>query len=192
MEFLDYNQMLDEAKSFGVIERPQGEHHMRFGLTAAPPHTVEAQTVLFAPPGQATDIDPDARVVACPREQLAELTDTIIHKVHLKQVALIPVHSWGEIVNLVAFDLASEEAWNDIDAEASLHQNTRNPLLIDSRNMHLVQRIIAALLEHGEHAEHDLTIVAIGAPLLIELNQPGELRVICGSEAVADNLASAF
>lgn len=191
MEFLDYNQTLEEAKTFGVIERPQGEDRMRFDLTHTPPHTTEAQAVVFAPEGQAPQDEPASRVVTCPRDQLAELVDTIIHKVHLNQVALIPAQNWGGIVNLVAFDLATEEAWNDIDAEASLHKNTRNPLMIESQHMHLVKKFIAALLEHGDSPEHDLSIVALGAPLVIELIHPGALRVACGSPAVADNLASA-
>jgi len=185
MEFLDYNQTLEAIGEFGVVERPEGDA-MRFELTAKPPHAPEVQTLVIGPDAEAA---PGQRAMACPTENLPATLESLLHKVHVQEVAVIPTTSWGAILDLIAFKLADEEHWNEIDAEASLHKNTRNPLVIDANDMRLTRKLLEALIENGESEEHNASIVATGAPLVIEFHQPGSLRIQCGNPATADALA---
>ena len=111
---------------------------------------------------------------------------------HINESVLIPVGTWGAIINAVVFDLAGEESWLEIDAEASLHQNGRDPPLVSAREQQVLSAMISSLMTNAEGVDQDLTIAGLGAPLLIEVSHSGALRIMCGSAAIADELAKAI
>lgn len=185
MEFFDYKRACQELKGLGILPDEQGES-VRFTLgqhddgdSAA---IVIGDTSLIADPPAGADHTPGER------EQIPQLAEDLIHMLHLDEVFIIPVKQWGGVVNLVAFDLAEDESWLSIDAEAAIHQNSHNPLQIGPHDMGLIPSLCRALMEHGENDEADLTIVATGAPLIIEFRHQGALLVHCGHAGMRDTL----
>lgn len=188
VEFIDYNEFLKSLKPLGVVSEASGDA-VRFYLDDANAPGLEPRVIVFG--AADADSDPkDARVIEKSSDALPALMDSIIHKEHLTDVALCPAHQWGPIVDLIAFELATDEHWNDIDAEAALHVRTRNPLVLDSPDLRLVEKIANSVLEGGEPGSHDFSVMAMATPLLMTLEQRGRLVVWCGNPAMADVIAS--
>lgn len=177
MEFLDHSEFLGLIAPLGVRERDHSGS-VRFTLDPDAGAGLEPTSVVFAAEGEG--------VVRVGADALPGVVEGVIHKEHLAEVALCPARAWGPIVDLVAFDLAGDERWDEIDAEVALHLRTRDPLALGSEDHRLIRRILSAILEHGEPGEHDLSVVAVGAPIVMNLEQAGRLTVWCGNRAIAD------
>lgn len=190
MEFFDYNRACQELKGIGIVPEPVGEA-VRFNLAKVPRVSPEVHAIVISDGSEIADAPEGAERRTVGRDRLPQLAEDLVHVVHLDEVLLIPVRKWGGVVNLVAFDLAEDESWLSIDAEASLHQNGRDPLQLGPPDMPLVSAMCKSLLEHGEGDEEaDLTIVATGAPLVIEFRCAGALVVRCGHAGIRDTLLS--
>jgi len=193
VEFVRFQSACDELKHFGVAPLQDSASDgsvLRFTMRAVPKVTPRVLKVLVRTEGDENDggADADTTVVTADRDRLPDLAESALHMMHLDEVMLIPTGTWGDIINLVAFDLATDETWLSIDAEASLHQTRRDPLVISAAEMGLVSTMAASLLKNGEGEKTNLTIAATGAPLLLELSCKGALRVWCSHEEVRDHL----
>ncbi len=187
MEFIDYKSFLESLKPLGLTVASEGDT-VRFSLTEKYAPGLEPRAIVFGEADVAVD-PPNARVIAKEKDKLPELLDSVIHKEHLTDVAICPLREWGPIVDLVAFDLATDEHWNDIDAEAALHLRTRNPLVLDSPDLRLVEKIAASVLAGGEPGAHDFAVIALASPIMMTFEQRGRLTVWCGNPAMADVVA---
>ena len=189
MEFLPYAQVVRALEQHGVYEQASGGL-VRFGLRpGAGKHAGSACVVEFSPGASALADGPaPLRCVAVPAEGLADKAEALVARAHLGEIALIPTSRWRGFLDLAAFELAEDEGWLEVDAEASLHQNGRDPLVLLPSSRHVVGTVARALFKVASSAEHDLTIVGMEAPIVIELRHDPRLRLICPSEGVAESI----
>ena len=64
--------------------------------------------------------------------------------------------------------MASNEAWQEFDAAATVELNTRDPLLCGPADIALVIDLIRALIGDGEGLSQCLILTATSAPILAE------------------------
>jgi hypothetical protein len=133
-----------------------------------------------------------SRVIELPREQLADAIDEIVHRLHLKQVLLVPVGKWGKIFDAVAFSLADNEDWQEFDATATVERNTRDPLLCEPGDFHTLIALVQAILNDAQGPDQALLLTTTAAPLLVEISPEGTIKVCCGNQVMADEVAEAF
>jgi len=190
VEFFDYKRACQELKGIGIVPDAQGEA-IRFTLEKGPSAEDDAAAIVIGDASAAEDAPDGATHAKAEKDRIPQLAEDLVHVLHLDEVLIVPVKKWGGVVNLVAFDLAGDESWLSIDAEAAVHQNSHDPLQLGPPDMSLVPGMCKALMEHGEDDDADLTIVATGAPLIIEFRHQGALIVHCGHAGMRDTLLSA-
>ena len=120
---------------------------------------------------------------------IAELLDDVLHAMHIQSALVVPVGRWRAVLDLVAFDLAADEDWREIDAEASLHQRSRDPLEIPPDQRQTMLRLVAAVLNNGDAEQQDITILAPGVGVIIDVRHPAELRVTTANRVTLESLA---
>ncbi len=184
MEFLEYKETLAHLKSHGVVERAEGsgeDQLIRFDLddSEQPPASVRIGIVDAS----------ESEVIQRDRSSLGDAAEAIVAGMHIDEIAIFPTKRWREILDLVAFDLAEDEAWLEVDAEAAMHQNGRDPLVLVPRDRHLLTTLINALMNHAESPLHEITVVAMDAPVIIQVGHTGVLNVSCANEAMLDKIA---
>ncbi len=187
MEFLQHNEFIESLRAGGLVERVAAGR-ARYEIVAD--HAGLSPSVVIFGSGVADAEAPGARRVEASASSLPKLIEGIIHKEHLAEVAVCPAGTWGPIVDLLAFVLAADEHWNEIDAEIALNLRTRNPLMLDGPDLRLCRKIAGTIIEQGEPGTHDFAVVALGAPVAINVEQRGRLVVWCGNPAIADLVAS--
>ncbi len=134
-----------------------------------------------------------ATVVSIPEKgKLAGVIEHIIHLLGLEQILLIPVGKWRRIFDAVAFGLAENEEWQEIDAAATVELNTRDPLLCLPGDYKLLVTLIGALLSDADQPDQGLYLVSTVAPVLIEIVPDGAVRVCLGNAVLADEVTSAL
>jgi len=193
VEFLPYADAVRALAGHGIIARPEGDF-VRFTLNPpAPARGAQDGAVrriaLAVAPGAQHGCD---QLVTIPAERLCKAPEHILHRAHATEFQLIPVARWRPLLDLLAFDLAADEDWAEVDADAALHQNGRDPLGLLSRQRHLVSIIAAGILGGACGPEHDLTIAAVDSPVVIELRHGGLIVLTCVGHALADSLLSAI
>lgn len=169
LEFLAYDRVIDSMATLGVAPQ-QRDDLVRFSLDAD-----DLQTASIAP-------EPDtdaARSLAADAARLPDLLDAALHAFHVHDVMLVPCASWGPVLDLIAFDLAADDAWRDIDAEAALHARSRDPLLMSPDDRHTLRAVINAIIANGDSEEVCVAVLAAGAQMVAELRLPAELRLAC-------------
>jgi hypothetical protein len=122
------------------------------------------------------------------RARLPKLVEHIIHLLHMEQILLMPVGKWRKVFDAVAFSLAENEDWQEIDAAATVELNTRDPLLCEPADFHTLIALIEALLNDAENPDQGLMLVPTAAPVLIEIIPDGAVRVDLGNAVLADEL----
>ncbi|MFG0274446.1 MAG: hypothetical protein ACF8QF_05265 [Phycisphaerales bacterium] len=187
MEFFDYKRACKELKAIGIVPDADGEA-VRFTLQKVPQVVPDVHAIVFGDASLAEDAPDGAASASVEKDRIPQLAEDLVHTLHLDEVLLVPVRKWGAVVNLVAFDLAEDESWLSIDAEAAVHQNSHDPLQLGPPDLSLVTAMCTALMTHGESDEADLTIVATGAPLTLEFRHAGALIVRCGHAGMRDTL----
>ncbi len=191
MEFVPYNEAHGWLGELGIAERREGDS-IRFELDAESVAKIRPGEIVRATIGTAPGDASGTRHVEAKPDTLGEVAEGILHKSHLNQILLIPVGQWRAVLDLLAFALADDEDWLDIDAEASLHQNSHDPLMIVPRQRHIIPKIVNALIVNGEDPAHDLTIASAESPLLVEVGSAGRLALSCvGADTAAQLLAVA-
>lgn len=166
----------------GIVEHQEGDF-LRFSVNDAKGVT---RRVIIGTPNESQDGDDSAQRIEVGPDRIPEIAESIVHRLHFQEAALIPVSRWQDVLDVAAFDLATDEAWLDIDAEAAMHQKGRDPLLLLPDDRHLIKTIINAIMTNGESAKHDLTLTSLDTPFLMRVHHEGALSIWCANDAVAD------
>ena len=195
VEFLDYKEYVGELRAGHVVASDEGDL-VRFRVDASGKGGAQVHALLFAPVSFKKAPDDGATHIATPADSLPQRLDALIHAARLSEVAVVPAGLWRTVMDLVAYELATDESWLDVDTEASLHLNTRDPLLLTPPDLHILRTLAGALLNAvqsaggGEPAQ-DLSIVTPGSALVFELDHRGAIRVQCANATLAEHLAEA-
>ncbi len=184
MEFVEYGEILPNLQKHGLVEVSDDAGLIRLEMDPSP----KLATMHVASPESTTPPYPDVRVVTRGREELAEILEGILNKLHLTEVLVIPVSTWRAILDCVAYDLAADEEWQEMDATSALHQNTRNALAVTWGETRVLVDMTRALLKNGDSARQDFVITSDFCPLLIEVFADGAF-CITYSEPVIRELA---
>ncbi|MEM7229672.1 MAG: hypothetical protein AAF432_12745 [Planctomycetota bacterium] len=177
-------ELVELLKQFGISETVEGEECLFLSMDADQP-PVEFHLRCDDSTSEARD---GATLVATAREQLAGTVEHVIHRLHLAEVVLVPVKKWRNVFDAVAFSLAANEDWQEVDAAATVELNTRDPLLCEAADYPLLVELVNALLQDAESPEQGLFMVTTSMPLLIEVIPDGAIRVTIGSPQIADEL----
>ena len=196
MEFLSYKATMAELRPAGLVEIPEtnDEAIVRFSLE---PNGKSVKSVHRGAIGagdalaHARDVETRTSVDRA-GDALPRLVEDLLHKHKVKEALVIPVGHWRAVCDLLAFELASDPSWQDIDAEASLHLNTRDPLLLTPRDFHVIPLMLGALARASaevDGGEHDLTLVAAGVGMLLEFRPSGALIMTSANPSFCAELA---
>ena len=189
MEFLPYSEVLSALDAVGIQPQADGDDLIRFELN--PSATARAATISVEQLHLRPGIDPDSHNIDLPTERLAAAVDHLVYHAHLGEAIVIPVGKWRNILDLAAFELAKDEDWIDIDAEATLHQNSRDPLAVRPKKRKVVSTMVEVLVSSGTEPNHDLTITAVDVPIVIEVRHDPAVIVTCAVPGLIDSLATA-
>ena len=99
---------------------------------------------------------------------------------------------WRSVFDVVAFSLATNEEWPRIDAAATVELNSRDPLLADAGDLHLLCDLIKALLQDSEKPDQGLMMISVGQSVVVEVVPTGGVRLSFGNRAIADEVAEAY
>lgn len=191
MEFVGFGDVRNELRSRGVVESQRSDGSIRLSIDAAKHPT----SVLLASPPAAASTAGCHRVghcVECPAERAAAALETVLHKLHLAPLYIIPVGTWRPIFDVVSFDLASNEAWQEIDSQASIQQNTRDPLVCGPRDLHTLRELVRVLLANGEpDCLQALSVVATGHSIVAQIEAKRPIQIELANAQVAEQARDA-
>lgn len=196
VEFVSFDEVWPEFKTRGVIRqlggsgRPSEDGPLELAIDAAR----RPVTIVLGGASGSTSAEQAAphATIPCGDDRVASALEAVLHKLHLAPLHLIPVGRWREIFDAVSFELAAHDRWQEIDAQASLEQNSRDPLRCEARDLHMLREVVRALLANGEGgAAQALTIVATGQLLVVRVEPGRPLELHVGNAGVADQLRDA-
>ena len=118
----------------------------------------------------------------------SEVLEHILHKLHLAPLLILPIAKWRPVFDLVTPALTENEQWISIDSEASIEMNTRDPLVCEPRDLHLLRAVVEVVLGDGEEMAQGISIAAIQAPVLVEVEPAGGVLLTIGNEGLADEV----
>lgn len=145
------------------------------------------RTVFGARPGHVVDVV-EAEILEIPRARAGEVLEHILHKLHLAPLLILPIGRWRSVFDVVTPALATNDQWMAIDSEATVELNTRDPLVCELRDLHLLRAVVESVLEHSETLEQGVSIAAVQAPLLVEVEPAGGVLLTIGNESLADEV----
>ena len=152
------------------------------------------RTVFANKPDHDLDVA-DAEKLSIPREKAGEVLEHILHKLHLAPLLILPLGKWRPVFDLITNALTHNEQWMAIDAEATIELNTRDPLLCEPRDLHLLREMATVILRDGVELAQGISIAAIQSPILVEVEPLGGILLTIGNEGLADEVravANAF
>jgi hypothetical protein len=188
VEFVSHDEVVDLLGDYGIEEVAEGSDRIFLRMA-------EGEGVVrlhLADKACTTKPAKGARVIPIPKDRLAHTLEGVIRVLHLRQVLLVPVGKWRKVFDAVAFSLASNHAWQEMDATATVELNTRDPLLCEPGDFHLLTELVATLLRDAEAPEQGLMFIATTSPVLVEVVPSGAVRLSVGSQALADEVADVF
>lgn len=188
MEFIPADEAANVISDHGIeSESPDEDHiYLRMG---------DGDTVLHhhvAVSGNESSPREGSIAYEITEEQLPNVIDHLMHKLHHSQLLLIPVGKWRSVFDVVAFSLAANEEWQQIDATATVELNSRDPLLADAGDLHILCDLAKALLNDSEKPDQGLMLISVGQPVVVEIVPTGGIRLSFGNQAIADELAEAY
>ena len=145
------------------------------------------RTIFAVREGHEVDVV-DAEILDIPRERAGEVLEHILHKLHVEPVLILPIGRWRSVFDVVTPVLADNEQWMGIDSEATIELNTRDPLLFELRDLHLLRSVVETVLKHSETLDQGISIAAIQAPILVEVDPAGGVLLTIGNEGLADEV----
>lgn len=145
------------------------------------------RTVFSSRDGHDLDVE-DAELLEVPRKKAGEVLEHILHKLHLAPLLILPIAKWRPVFDLVTPVLAENEQWISIDSEASIEMNTRDPLVCEPRDLHLLRAVVEVVLREGEELAQGISIAATQAPVLVEVEPAGGILLTIGNEGLADEV----
>jgi hypothetical protein len=188
VEFVSYDEVLDLLDDYGVEEIADGPDKVYLNMcdSEGVVHMHLACPVARCTPRQG------AAVVPVEKQKLHKVVEHVIHLLHLNQILLIPVGKWRKVFDVVAFSLANNEDWQEVDASATVELNTRDPLLCEPADIHTLVALIEALVKDADSPDQGFMFLATGTPVLFEVVPDGAVRISLGSPVLADEVAEAF
>lgn len=184
MEFVKPSEVVDLLRDQGLEESADGDERvyltMRDQEGVVHVHLTNGRSAA-EPRAGATVIEMDA-------DAFPNLVEQVIHRLALSEVLLIPVGKWRKVFDVVAFSLASNEDWQEVDAAATVELNTRDPLLAGPADFHVVIDLIRTLLSDAESPEEGLLLTTTGVPILVAIIPDGALRMSFGNRVLADEV----
>ena len=175
MEFFRYEKYMQAVGEHGTVASPVSD-----SITS---YTIEGDDIWSIELG-GSDGEHTIGFAVSP-EALPQRIEDVLHATGIAEAAIIPRAQWRDILDLAAFELATDEHWQDIDAEAALHMNGRDPLALLPDRFHIVQTMVKSIIEHGDSEKESLAIVASDAPITVEVRADGTATVRCMHEATA-------
>mgnify|MGYP006284166271 CR=1 FL=1 len=188
MEFVKSEDVYGVLEEFGISrQEPEGEL-IRLRMAEAD-SVVRLHLV-----AEGADVEPDEgdEILTVPPDRLKTAISDIIHIMHLTRVLLIPLLKWRNVFDAVAFSLAENEDWQEVDAAATVELNGRDPLLCDPGDFSTVQALVGALLTDAESSDQGLMMTAPSTPVLVEVIPEGALKISLGNMVLADEIREAF
>ncbi|MCH2151735.1 MAG: hypothetical protein MK089_00155 [Phycisphaerales bacterium] len=187
MEFIKVDEANELLSQHGIERQSPDDDHtfLRMVDESLP------QRHLSVPNGE-TEPLAGAEVIEISAERMPDVIDDILHKLHHNQIILFPVGRWRSIFDVVAFSLAGNEEWQQVDAAATVELNTRDPLLSEAGDLHLVCDLVKALFHDSESPDQGLILITAGLPLVMEIVPNGGVRLSFGNEAVAEEISEAI
>ena len=188
VEFISEGEVAELLQSHGITQVSEDEDHVycRMGDEAASHH------VHLCVPDAESEPREGAQVYQIEADRMESVLNHVLHKLHHNQFILIPVGKWRSIFDAVAFSLAENEEWQAIDAAATVELNTRDPLLADAGDLHLLCDLVGAIIRDSETPDHGLMMITAGVPVVLELVSADVVRMSFGNQAVAEEVAEAF
>jgi hypothetical protein len=188
VEFVSPEEVTELLDEYGIEKVPDGEDRMHLRMSdgegVVHMHLATADTRCKPRAG--------ANTIPVDKDRLPKVVEHMIHLLDLHQMLLIPVGKWRKVFDAVAFSLANNEHWQEVDASATVELNTRDPLLCEPGDIQTLLLLIAALLRDADSPEQGLNFIATGSPVLVELVPDGAVRISLGSQVLADEVAEAF
>lgn len=188
VEFVAYDEAMDLLKEQGVREVDDDNGRVWLELAGGDNviHLHLACQESNCPPREGAD------VVSVEKDRLPHAVEHIFHKLHLTQVLLIPVSKWRMVFDAVAFSMADNEDWRAVDTAATVELNTRDPLLCEASDFHMISELIKALFADAESSDQGLMITTTAAPVMVELIPDGAVRISIGDPVLADEVVETF
>lgn len=184
MEFVNQSEVADLLQEYGYEEVPEGDERVYLTM----PDQDGVVHLHFAADECTADPRDGAKAVATGTEALPELVSQVLHRLNLAEVLLIPVGRWRTIFDAVAFSMATNESWQEVDAAATVELNRRDPLLCGPAEFHIVVDLIRALLSDAEGASSELMLTPPAVPVIIGIVPDGAVRISVGTRALADQI----
>jgi len=188
VEFIPADEAAGVLKDHGIESESPDEDHiflrMRDGETIRH-HHVSVTGTSCSPREGAIEHE-------IPEDKLSDVIDHLMHKLHHSQLLLIPAGKWRSVFDVVAFSLAANEEWQQIDATATVELNTRDPLLADTGDLHLLCDLTKSLMQDSEKPDQGLMMISVGQPVVVEIVPTGGIRLSFGNQAMADELAEVY
>lgn len=188
MEFVSSEEVNDLLDDYGIVDVPDGEDRIYLEMDDG---EGVVHLHLACPESTAAPRD-GSRAIPIPKERLAKTVENIIQRLHLSQMVLVPVGKWRKVFDAVAFSLADNEDWQAIDAAAAVELNTRDPLLCEPADFHVVEALIRSLLNDTDQPDQGLMLISTASPVLVELVPDGAVRISLGSQVLADEVSPAL
>ena len=178
MDFLGFEEAWESLASRNVIRLDTStDEEFRPGLQDSD------ELVIFDLCGSTPDAD--TIPLHIDRDRAADALEALVHKLHLAPLLLFPIGKWRHVFDAISFELADNEAWQEMDSSAIVALNTHDPLMCEPQDLHLVHDILATVLSKGENPQQGVSLSALGKPLLICAEPPDHLRIELGSESLA-------
>jgi hypothetical protein len=184
LEFVNKREVADLLHEGGYEEVAEGTErvYLKMADHEGVVHLHFSDTACATPPRNG------ATVIPTRADDLPSLLDQIIHRLNLHELLIFPVGRWRHVFDAVAFSLAANEAWQEVDASATVELNTRDPLVCGPADFPLVVDLIRALFKDAEGPNQGLLLSGTGVPILAEVVPTGALRVSLGNQALADEV----
>jgi hypothetical protein len=181
VDFIKADEIRDLLHDYGIEPEIPDENHVFLRMRDG--HSVQHFAVTLA--GADCDLPESTDRQEIDSSQLPGVMKHLLAKLHHNQMVLIPVGKWRSIFDIVAFSLAENDDWQRIDAAASVELNSRDPLLADAGDLHLLEQLFGALLRDSDSPEQGLMLITVGVPVLLALVPGSGLRLSFGNEAIA-------
>ena len=189
MEFVTDTEVGTLLEDYGITRGTQDKDRVHLSMAGDSVVHMHVATAEFA-----KDMDAGAngtgKLVEVDASRFPDVFEGLLHRLHLDQVLLMPVGPWRNVFDAVAFSLAENEDWQEVDAAATVKLNERDPLLCTPADFHTVGALIRALYDDGESAEQGLAMLTPAAPILVECNPEGAMRMHFGTQVLADEAAA--
>lgn len=177
MEFVSFSDAWRELASHGIQPRDAA-----IAGTPPPPGVLPWLELTLADAAATCELLPER----LPAARLPEAVDLILHKLHLSPVAVVPRTRWRSVFDVVTFALAENRAWQEVESEATVILNTRDPLVCTPADLRTLRAMLEVLLADGQGAEEAVSVIPASGQLVIDVVPGTASRIEFSTQAIAD------